>query len=259
MTANPYSAPAAKVADPAAAPQGKFIPRGRGVAAGHGWSWIAQGWELFKRQPGLWIGISLTLFVILLVLAFIPLLGPLANALLWPVLSAGLLLGCRALAEGGKLEFGHLFAGFRERFGTLIAVGAISFAVTLAIGVAVALVMGIGMFTLFGGGPGANAAPEALMTMMLAMLVMFALLLPLVMAMWFAPALVVFHERGAVEAMKESFFGCLKNTVPFLIYGLIALVFMILASIPFGLGWLLLGPVLIASVYASYRDIYLEA
>ena len=173
MTTNPYSAPAATVADPAAAPQGKFIPGGRGVAAGHGWSWIAQGWDLFKRQPGLWIGISLALFVILLVLAFIPLLGPLANALLWPVLSAGLLLGCRALAEGGNLEFGHLFAGFRERFGTLIAVGAISFAVSLAIGVAVALVMGIGMFTLFGGGPGPNAAPQALMTMTLALGALF--------------------------------------------------------------------------------------
>jgi hypothetical protein len=32
----------------------------------------------------------------------------------------------------------------------------------------------------------------------------------------------------------------------------------ILASIPFGLGWLVLGPVMICSVYASYRDIYLE-
>jgi len=258
MTTNPYSAPAATVADPAA-PQGRFIAGGRAVAAGHGWSWIAQGWDLFKRQPGLWIGISLALFVILLVLALIPLLGPLANALLWPVLSAGLLLGCRALAEGGNLEFGHLLAGFRERFGALIAVGAISFAVSLAIGVAVALAMGIGMFTLFGGGLGPNAAPEALMTMMLAMLITFALLLPLVMALWFAPALVVLHERGPVEAMKESFLGCLKNVVPFLIYGLITLVFAILASVPLGLGWLVLGPVLIGSVYASYRDIYLEA
>ena len=259
MTTNPYSAPAATVADPAAAVQGKFIPRGRAVAAGHGWSWIAQGWDLFKRQPGLWIGISIALFVILLVLAFIPLLGPLANAVLWPVLSAGLLLGCRALAEGGNLEFGHLFAGFRERFGTLIAVGAISFGISFAIGILVAVVMGVGMFTMFGGGPGPDAAPEALMTMTLAMLVMFALLLPLMMALWFAPALVVFHDRGPVEAMQESFAGCLKNIVPFLVYGLIGLVFAILASIPIGLGWLLLGPVLIGSLFASYRDIYLES
>jgi hypothetical protein len=30
----------------------------------------------------------------------------------------------------------------------------------------------------------------------------------------------------------------------------------IVASIPLGLGWLLLGPVIIASVYTSYRDIF---
>lgn len=258
MTTNPYTAPAATVADPAA-PQGKFIPGGRAVAAGRGWSWIVQGWDLFKRQPGLWIGITITLFVILFALGLIPLLGPLANAVLWPVLSAGLLLGCRALAEGGNLEFGHLFAGFRERFGTLIAVGAISFAISFAIGMLVAVVMGVGMFTMFGGGPGPGASPEALMTVMLAVLVMFALLLPLMMALWFAPALVVFHDRGPVEAMRESFAGCLKNIVPFLVYGLIALVFAVLASIPIGLGWLLLGPVLIGSLFASYRDIYLES
>jgi hypothetical protein len=191
MTTNPYSAPAATVADPAA-PQGKLVPGGRGVAAGHGWTWIAQGWDLFKRQPALWIGIAVTLFVILLVLAFIPLLGPLVNTLLWPVLSAGLLLGCRALDEGGHLEFGHLFAGFRERFGTLITVGAITFGVSLAIGILVALVMGVGIGTMLGGGPGPDAAPEMLMTMVHAMLVMFALMMPLAMAMWFAPALVIF-------------------------------------------------------------------
>jgi hypothetical protein len=32
----------------------------------------------------------------------------------------------------------------------------------------------------------------------------------------------------------------------------------ILASIPLLLGWLLLGPVLMASVYLSYRDIFHE-
>jgi hypothetical protein len=32
--------------------------------------------------------------------------------------------------------------------------------------------------------------------------------------------------------------------------------FAILASIPFLLGWLVLGPVIGASIYTSYRDIY---
>jgi uncharacterized membrane protein len=83
-----------------------------------------------------------------------------------------------------------------------------------------------------------------------------ALLLPVSMALWFAPALVVLNDRGAVEAMKESFAGCLKNIVPFLLYGVVLFVAAIIAAIPFGLGWLVLGPVVAGSLYASYRDIY---
>jgi hypothetical protein len=32
----------------------------------------------------------------------------------------------------------------------------------------------------------------------------------------------------------------------------------IIATIPLALGWLLLGPVLMASIYVSYRDIFHE-
>ena len=92
--------------------------------------------------------------------------------------------------------------------------------------------------------------------MLLAVLIMLALMLPVVMAIWFAPALVVFHERGAVEAMKESFAGCLKNIVPFLLYGVVLFVPAIVATIPLGLGWLVLGPVVAGSLYTAYRDIY---
>ena len=83
-----------------------------------------------------------------------------------------------------------------------------------------------------------------------------ALMLPLFMAIWFAPLLVVFHEHGALEAMKASFTGCLRNIVPFLVYGVIGFVLMVLASVPVLLGWLVLGPVMVASIYTAYRDIY---
>jgi len=78
------------------------------------------------------------------------------------------------------------------------------------------------------------------------------------MAVWFAAPLVVFHDLGAVEAMKASFTGCLRNIVPFLVYGIAGLVLSVVATIPLGLGWLVLGPVVAASVYTSYRDIYLR-
>ena len=58
--------------------------------------------------------------------------------------------------------------------------------------------------------------------------------------------------------MKGSFMGCLKNILPFLVYGVIMFVLAIVASIPLALGWLVLGPMTVASVYAAYRDIYLS-
>lgn len=257
-TPNPYAAPKATVADAVSPQQGNFVPGGHGVPAGNGWTWIAQGWDFFKRQPGVWIGIVVVLAVISIVAAFIPFVGSLALMVLFPVFTGGLMLGCRALEQGAPLEFNHLFAGFRERFGPLAAVGAIYLGVTIAIALVVGVVTGASMFAMMSGQGGGDpaAAAGAVAGVLLAMLVMLALMIPLLMAVWFAAPLVLFHERGALDAMKESFSGCLKNIVPFLLYGVILMVLSVVASIPIGLGWLVLGPVMAASIYTAYRNIY---
>ncbi len=260
-TPNPYAAPKATVADAASPQQGNFVPGGRSVPAGNGWAWIAQGWDYFKRRPGLWIGIIVVLAVISIVAAFIPFIGSIALMVLFPVFTAGLMLGCRALEQGGELEFGHLFAGFRERFGTLAAVGAIYLVATMVIALVVGLVTGASMFAMMSGSGTSDpaAAAGALAGVLLAVLVMLALMIPIFMAVWFAAPLVVFHDRGALDAMKESFSGCLRNIVPFLLYGVVLTILSFVAAIPFGLGFLVLGPVAVASVYTAYRDIYFTA
>jgi uncharacterized membrane protein len=261
-TPNPYAAPKAPVADAALALPENFHPGGQARPAGRGWGWIAEGWRLFTKAPGMWIGITVVAALIMIVLAFIPFLGGLAMSLLAPVFAGGVMLGCRALDEERQLELGHLFAGFQTQLGSLVAVGAIYLGLSLAVMLVVMAVTGASMFGMFsGGGPGAQN-PETMMAMLasmgLAMLVGLALFVPVMMAMWFAAPLVVFNRLGAVDAMKQSFGGCLKNVVPFLIYGIVMLVLAIIASVPIGLGWLVLGPVTAASIYTSYRDIYLD-
>jgi len=76
------------------------------------------------------------------------------------------------------------------------------------------------------------------------------------MVIWFATALVVFRNVAPVEALKASFAASLKNAVPFLAYGVLYLVAAIVASIPFGLGWILLVPVLMLTMYVSYKDVF---
>lgn len=224
--------------------------------AAQGWTWIVDAWTLFKRAPGPWILITIVYLVILIAINFVPLVGQLANGVLWAVFGGGIMLGCRQLHEGGKLEVGSLFAGFRTRLGPLAAVGAITLAASLVVTFVVGFATGGVLFTALSGNADSAAIMAAGGALLLALLIITALLLPVTMAAWFAVPLVALQNKGAIEAMGLSFFACLRNMMPFLIYGLVLLLLSIVASIPFGLGWLVLGPVIAASIYTAYRDIF---
>lgn len=230
----------------------------RTVDAGKGWEWIVKGFELFKKQPGNWIVITIVLFVILLVLAVIPFLGAIATFLLMPVFTGGLMLGCQSQARDGKLEINHLFAGFNTQTGNLVTLGAISIGAWIVVMLPVMAIVGFGAF--FGASAGGAAGIGGMgASFLLAFLIVFALSVVIYMGLWFAPALVVLREIAPVPAIKLSFAACMKNIVPFLVYGIVIFVLSIVATIPLGLGWLVLGPVLAASVYRAYQDVFGDA
>jgi uncharacterized membrane protein len=93
---------------------------------------------------------------------------------------------------------------------------------------------------------------------MLMLLVLFVLLLamPLAMAMFFAPGLVALNDVPLMRSFKLSFLACLKNILSFLVFGLVAIVMVIAGILPFGLGLLLVLPILAISIYLAYRDIF---
>jgi uncharacterized membrane protein len=162
------------------------------------------------------------------------------------------------------MTINHLFAGFSQRGGPLVILGVIYTALVIAIAAAV---FGL-LFVLFGAAvigqlwnlqdpiSAATAFGGLILAVLVGMLAFLLLYLPLVMAIWFAPALVIFHNVEPWAAMKQSFAGCLNNTLPFLVYGLVGIVLAIAASIPLMLGWILLVPVSLASIYTSYCDIF---
>lgn len=257
MSNNPYAAPKAAVADVAQpSAEGDFIAEGQGVGTGRGWDWIVEGWNLFRRQPGMWILLLIILLGINIVLGFIPIVGDIVSGLLYQVFGAGLVLGCHALWRDEPLEIGHLFAGFKNNFGRLVGLAVVTILLSIAIVLVAFLIVGFGSIGVLMSGEMPELPP---ITIVLAVLIALALLLPLYMAMWFAPALIVINDFKIFQALKTSFFGCLKNILPFLIYGVILFVFLVIAAIPFGLGLIIMFPVMIASIYASYRDIFYSA
>lgn len=234
-------------------PSIKVAPTERGL------QWLICGWQLFLKAPGVWLGMTVVVLVASALISSVPMLGQLAVSFLMPVVAAGLLAGCRGLEQGKELRFETLFAGFRHNTGNLVIIGALSLLGHAAIGLVVfavgggAMLSGVMSGAVVGAGPGTLVAISGLL---FALLLGTLLLLPLAMALWFAPALVMFDDMAPMAALKSSFVGCLKNTLPFLIYGLLGLVLLLLAILPLLLGLLVLIPVLVGSIYTSYVDIY---
>jgi hypothetical protein len=256
---NPYqppSSPAVPAARPST-PEPAFSTSARAVDAGRGWEWIAEGYALFKKQPGIWILILIVFVACAALIHVVPVIGSLAGVLLTQVFMGGLMLGCRALDRGEALEVGHLFAGFKQNTSDLVVLGVLTLVGWLVACIPAIAIVGGGAFMamMMGGTPGMHVGAMGL-SFMLAILVVLALAMPLYMALWFAPSLIVFNNLKPVDAMKASFFACLKNVVPFLLYGVIMLVLCFIAAIPFALGFLVLGPVAIASIYTGYRDVF---
>jgi uncharacterized membrane protein len=249
---------AATASDVTATAQPGYIEGGRQRAAGRGWDWIVEGYRYFRRIAGLWILLTVIFFAIIFGAQLVPFIGWIASTLLVPVLVGGFMAGCQTIERGGELELAHLFAGFRKNTGQLMLIGLIGFLLTAAIMIPAVALIGAGSFVAAKSGEVAVAAPVLGMSTLLGVLMILLLVIPVNMALWFAPALVMLQNLPATRAIADSFKGCLGNIVPFLIYGLVLLVLGTIAAIPFGLGWLVLAPVLLGSVYAAYRDIYFE-
>jgi uncharacterized membrane protein len=170
-------------------------------------------------------------------------------------------MACHSLEKGSDFELEHLFSGFSKRFVPLLIVGLLLMLGWIAIMLVFMLFAGLSLLPAFlsGDSEAAFAAAAASMgAMAIGMLLVFALMVPLLAAYWFAPALVMMHDMRPVEAMKESFFACFRNFVPFLVYGFVMTIAAVLAVLPFGLGFLVWVPVAIASTYVAYREIFTE-
>lgn len=246
---------------PLAAPP--FSGDSRVVPSARAFDWLRYGWALFTADPGIWVAIAVLFLVAQIAVLKLPFIGPLAANLLLPVLLGGVMLGCRKVDSGEALSISDLFAGFSSSGAAaqnnstreLVSVG-----VLYMLGWLVVLTVGFVVASGAVAGGVAMGRPAgigfALGGILLTGLVEVVLLMPLVMALWFAPALVVFHGMKAMPALKASFIACARNWLVFTVFSIVATLMTFFALLPVGLGLLVLLPVLFASLYASYRDIF---
>lgn len=233
--------------------------------AEHGVTWLTEGWTLFIQRPGLLVGMTLILLLILAALNLVPLLGGLAALIMLVVLVAGLFTTLERLHRGQEAGFDTLFSGLREHTRPLLVLGLIFLGAEIIIAVLVGLVVSgtvIGSVLMGDIMSHGEMSPAMILSIvqggLAALLLLLLLSLPLLMAYAFAVPLVCLRGHAPVAALKASFLAVAANWAPFLVYGLIYIVLALLASIPLMLGWLLLLPLTVASGYMAYREVFAD-
>ncbi len=243
----------------------------RKVDARHGWQWLVQGLVLFRKDPAHWLMLIALLFIGSRVLLAVPYLGLLV-VLITPNFLAGLTHGAQALEQGKPLRLGYLASGFLKNAGHLVTLGGVSLlghflmlvAMTTVAGAALSDVvqtMSTGAITQETVAAMRVAAPRLLLSVCVGL----AIAVPVMLAVWFAPMLVFFDDMKPGPAMLMSLWACLRNIMPMLVYA-IALMGPLLVMMQIGvaltrqpeMGIWLLAPVLVPSLYASYRDLFVQ-
>mgnify|MGYP005814179619 CR=1 FL=1 len=251
----------------------------RRVPTGHGVAWLVQAYYFFKLNPKVWLGCILAMMFIMLFISLTQILTPVIQ-ILAPVFTAGLMYGNQQLKNNQEFNFNHLFKGFNFQFNKLALIGLIYLGCALLSYMISELIINylgypvveITPEMLKAGGIDTETMQAYIISMSLLSLFMMALMLPVFMAYWFAPALIILRKCEPIDALKRSFYACTLNMKAFLIYGLAAMAAIIVIGLILVLLWtiipalsmllllfstLALTCIFYASMFTSFDDIFL--
>lgn len=245
------------------------VPAVTRVAASRGIDW----WRSAIRSmfapgnAGVWLGIGLLSLLLSLASGMLPVVGAIASPLVFFLLAGGLAVAARKSAHGSVPAYADLFAGLGPSAGRLLIAGLlVAGAGAVVGGLMMSFALG-GIFGVIAAGAASLAAPDALAGMLagvgvaslLLTLVGLLLLVAISMAAWLAPALIVLRDVAPLHALRASLQAAWSNGAALTVYGLCFIVLALAASVPFGLGWIVLAPLCGLSTYAAYQDVFGDA
>jgi len=257
--------------------QARRLPALRGVF------WLFEGFRLFRRNPPLITALTLVYLLAVQLFALLPLIGPVLLPILLPLLTLIVANGCRLVdlrqnPDKRTLLFGLSGAG--NNFPALLRLGGLQLAGALLV-VLIAIPLGGGedpfASALMAGPDGAAGVDPTAQAALLAKLAQVLLLAtPLIIAFWFAPFLVGWDRVAPVKSLFFSAVASMRNWRAMAMFSLaaIAIAGLLPALVLILLGQIsgsalsvafivlrmllvfLVAPVLTASIYVSYRDIF---
>ncbi|HHQ4776632.1 TPA: BPSS1780 family membrane protein [Aeromonas veronii] len=226
---------------------------------GRGWLWVRSGFDIFNKGMGISVAMVLVWFLVGMLLEQLP-AGGLISQLLYMVWGAGWVAVAARGYRGEQLQFADLFAGFRHKLTPLMLGGLLVLLLFSLVGLVC-----LGLLSVWGLLPLLTQAPESMVVsasqlqqLLLVLLVGMLLIVPVLMGVTFAPALIYFHDIGIIQAVRLSFVGCWRNMWPFFWWGLLSAMLLLFGAMLLLVGLLVVIPALNYSIYVAYRDIFLD-
>ena len=260
--------------------QARRLPANRGA-----W-WLLEGFRLFRRNPPFLT--SLTLFYLMVVqgiAVLLPGIGPVLLPLILPALTLIVANGCRLLDEGKAPSKETLLLGLRGNGVAMLRLGGLQLLGALLLVLLNSLLNGgvdpfasVEISAPQNMGEG-STDPAAEMAVLSALLQLMLLASPLIIAFWFAPFLTGWERISPVKSIFFSFVGSWRNWRALTMFsiaaivaagvvpGLLLIVISQISGMALSVAFValrvmlifLVAPVLTASIYISYRDIYQPA
>ncbi len=205
-----------------------------------GAAWLAEGYAMLSQHRVPWLGLVVGYYVLLAVVETLPWIGVYLAPIIKPLMSVAFLAAAWTQERGGRPQFRMLLQGFRSNVWTLLPLGVVLVAgISLAVA-ATSLIDGGRLLDLLYGVTPTDADPAAAARRLhdvlaspsveIGMLFGAICALPTILALWWAPALVVFQDARLPTALAASLRAALANWRPVLRYAL--LVFLLGGIVP---------------------------
>lgn len=233
---------------------------------GAGLTWVQGGIALFKQGFIAWMGLS---SAALLALLFLGLTGAGASlaSFAGPFIVALFMLAADQTRQGQRFSFLTLPAQLRPVLSPLLWLAGANAVATLLASLVIQHLAGSDLETIMRLADGAaRSDPNALNTAAMqrhldeilpALWWAMLIVLPISMASWFAPALILFDAFPVGRAMWWSLWVVVVNPLSMLLFTMLMGGLWIVAMLlPYGIGLMLVLPLFMAATYASYRTIF---
>lgn len=214
--------------------------------------YLGKGFDLFKKNPGTFVVFTLVYFIIVMTLSIIPLIGPIANAIIGPSIAVGFFILANKVEKGEQISLADGFEGIKTKLAPFAIYGLITIA---TFGLLALVFLGPAFAQLFMNNSDPLAAANFFAQKGFMIFGLFGLVAMVVyLGFVYAPMFIYFDNMSPLDAIKSSFALALKNPIMLILFVIIGGILAGLSVLLLFVGILAGIPIFYNAIYAAWKD-----